>query len=306
MSCQGFVLLILNLIYSWDNVWGFFQTCLVTRISSIWVAGRVGIYFLQTRPWYLDEPHFSQGNWSFSCLGSQEMDFGLWQQGLDWKQGMERMELMTVIRKCPLIPKKSGNAPVKLARFWVWLRHLTLKSRLTGKTTWMVGAGSDGRWTPSPSFLFQSFCRLPFVFMYQKIESLWLIDILQIGFKAPPVQNSLQVEYILQECILWLAICCIALLRPLNSHNKLGQRTFRICLSQVIFNRISVAVSTNSPCDCRLHQPNSWYIFTPQLQEHNLNLSNSIAFQNPGCLFDIGDSNCFFHPIDMGIIISHI
>ena len=106
------------------------------------------------------------------------------------------------------------------------------QSRLTGKTTWMVGDGSDGRWTPSPSFLFQSFCRLPFVFMYQKIESLWLIDILQIGFKAPPVQNSLQVEHILQECILWLAICCIALLRPLNSHNKLGQRTFLIWLTQ--------------------------------------------------------------------------
>lgn len=127
MSCQGFVLLILNLIYSWDNVWGFFQTCLVTRISSIWVAGRVGIYFLQTRPWYLDEPHFSQGNWSFSCLGSQEMDFGLWQQGLDWKQGMERMELMTVIRKCPLIPKKSGKCACTTGKLWVWLRYLRSK-----------------------------------------------------------------------------------------------------------------------------------------------------------------------------------
>lgn len=185
--------------------------------------------------------------------------------------------------------------------------RLTFEEKASGKTTWMVGDWSDGRWTPSPSFLFQSFCRLPFVFMYQKIESLWLIDIFQRGFKAPPIKNSLQVDssHTSNAYYGWPFVA-FALLRPLNSHNKLGQRTFRICLSQVIFNRISVAVSTNSPCDCRLHQPNSWYIFTPQLQEHNLNLSNSIAFQNPGCLFDIGDSNGLYHPIDMGIIISHI
>ena len=81
---------------------------------------------------------------------------------------------MTVIKnKCPLIPKKSGNAPVKLVNFEFDFGIYT-QSRLTGKTTWMVGARSDGRWTPSPSFLFQSFCRLPLVLTLctKNIESL--------------------------------------------------------------------------------------------------------------------------------------
>ena len=62
MSCQGFVLLILNIDnYTTPGIMPevFAPSCLATTFGPAH-----------------DEPHFSQGNWSFSCLGSQEMDFG--------------------------------------------------------------------------------------------------------------------------------------------------------------------------------------------------------------------------------------